>query len=109
MRDRVDVGWRGVVPRWTADARRPLAGCRRHATHRQDAGLVGFGGIAAEVARIALGGHAWHCLEPVAEEISRGSNAPDLDEVLTDSDVISIHLLLTDETRLLIARAASRR
>ena len=36
-------------------------------------GLIGFGGIAAEVARIALGSwHARHRLEPVAEEISEG-------------------------------------
>ena len=36
-------------------------------------GLIGFGGIAAEVARIALGSrHARDRLEPVAEETSEG-------------------------------------
>src|ERR1700676_2916943 len=68
-------------------------------------GLIGFGGIAAEVARIALGsgmrGIAWNRSpkkHPKVEFV-------DLDELLTESDVISIHLLLNDETRGLVSRA----
>src|SRR5258705_4405564 len=68
-------------------------------------GLIGFGGIAAEVARIALGGGmrvvAWNRSakkHPKVEFV-------DLDELLTESDVVSIHLLLNDETRGLISRA----
>src|SRR3954466_9494075 len=68
-------------------------------------GLIGFGGIAAEVARIALGSGmrviAWNRSpkkHPKVEFV-------DLDELLTESDVISIHLLLNDETRGLISRA----
>lgn len=63
-------------------------------------GLVGFGGIAAEVARIAAGSGmrvlAWN----------RSPKAPvpsvtltDIDTVLSESDVVSVHLLLNDETR----------
>jgi D-3-phosphoglycerate dehydrogenase len=43
------------IARWTADARRQLAARGRHMAC-QNQGLIGFGGIAAEVARIALGG-----------------------------------------------------
>jgi len=68
-------------------------------------GLIGFGGIAAEVARIALGSGmrviAWNRSpkkHPKVEFV-------ELEELLTESDVVSIHLLLNDETRGLISRA----
>jgi D-3-phosphoglycerate dehydrogenase len=68
-------------------------------------GLIGFGGIASEVARIALGSGmrviAWNRSpkkHPKVEFV-------ELDELLTESDVISIHLLLNDETRGLVSRA----
>lgn len=67
-------------------------------------GLVGFGGIAAEVARIALGSGmkviAWN-RSPKAYP---GVAFTDLDTVLAKSDVVSIHLLLNDETRGTITR-----
>jgi len=62
-------------------------------------GLIGFGGIAAEVARIAGGSGmrvlAWNRTPKVAP----GVTFVDLDTVLAASDVVSVHLLLTDETR----------
>lgn len=62
-------------------------------------GLIGFGGIAAEVARIAAGSGmhvlAWNRTPRTAN----GVKFVDLDTVLTESDVLSVHLLLTDETR----------
>jgi D-3-phosphoglycerate dehydrogenase len=68
-------------------------------------GLIGFGGIASEVARIALGSGmrviAWNRSpkkHPKVEFV-------ELDELLSESDVISIHLLLNDETRGLVSRA----
>src|SRR3954451_2059958 len=68
-------------------------------------GLLGYGGIAAEVARIALGSGmrviAWNRSpkkHPKVEFV-------ELDELLTESDVVSIHLLLNDETRGLVSRA----
>jgi D-3-phosphoglycerate dehydrogenase / 2-oxoglutarate reductase len=68
-------------------------------------GLIGFGGIASEVARIALGSGmrvvAWNRSpkkHPKVEFV-------ELDELLTESDVVSIHLLLNDETRGLVSRA----
>ncbi|WFU30590.1 NAD(P)-dependent oxidoreductase [Bradyrhizobium brasilense] len=67
-------------------------------------GLVGFGGIAAEVARIALGSGmkviAWNR----SAKSHPGVEFVDLDTVLASSDVVSIHLLLNDETRGLITR-----
>jgi D-3-phosphoglycerate dehydrogenase len=68
-------------------------------------GLIGFGGIAAEVARIALGSGmrviAWNRSKKKFPKVE----FLDYDEVLTESDVISIHLLLNDETRGMITRA----
>ncbi|WP_407165593.1 NAD(P)-dependent oxidoreductase [Bradyrhizobium sp. ORS 111] len=67
-------------------------------------GLIGFGGIAAEVARIALGSGmkviAWNR----SPKMHSGVEFLDLDTVLGKSDVVSIHLLLNDETRGLIMR-----
>jgi D-3-phosphoglycerate dehydrogenase / 2-oxoglutarate reductase len=62
-------------------------------------GLIGFGGIAAEVARIALGSGmrviAWNR----SPKKSPGVDFVDVDTLLARSDVVSLHLLLNDETR----------
>ena len=62
-------------------------------------GLLGFGGIATEVARIAHGSGmrvlAWNRTPKLAE----GVTFVDLDTLLAESQVLSIHLLLNDETR----------
>jgi D-3-phosphoglycerate dehydrogenase len=62
-------------------------------------GLIGFGGIAAEVARIALGSGmrviAWNR----SPKNFAGVDFVSLDRLLDDSDVISLHLLLNDDTR----------
>jgi D-3-phosphoglycerate dehydrogenase len=67
-------------------------------------GLIGFGGIAAEVARIASGSGmkviAWNR----SPKSHAGVTFTDLDRVLATSDVVSIHLLLNDETRGMITR-----
>lgn len=62
-------------------------------------GLVGFGGIAAEMARLC-GGIGMRVLawnrSPKAHP---GVAFVDLAQLLAESDVVSLHLLLTDETR----------
>jgi len=67
-------------------------------------GLVGFGGIADELARLALGIGmkviAWN-RSPKTRE---GVDFVDLDTLLAQSDVVSLHLLLNDETRGLLSR-----
>ncbi|MDX6008539.1 NAD(P)-dependent oxidoreductase [Cupriavidus necator] len=74
-------------------------------------GLVGFGGIAQELARLARGIGmrviAWNRTPKTHADIE----FVDLDTLLRGSDVVSLHLLLTDETRGLISagRIASMR
>jgi D-3-phosphoglycerate dehydrogenase / 2-oxoglutarate reductase len=67
-------------------------------------GLIGFGGIAAEVARIASGTGmkviAWNR----SPKCHPGVEFTDLDTLLARSDVVSLHLLLNDETRGMITR-----
>jgi D-3-phosphoglycerate dehydrogenase len=67
-------------------------------------GLVGFGGIAAEVARIALGSGikviAWNR----TAKTHPGVEFVDLNALLARSDVVSLHLLLNDETRGFLTR-----
>jgi len=67
-------------------------------------GLVGFGGIAAEMARLAQGAGmkvmAWNR----SAKSHPGVTFTSLEEVLAQSHVLSLHLLLTDETRGMISR-----
>ena len=69
-------------------------------------GLIGFGGIATEVARIARGSGmrviAWN---RTPKKKPAGVEFVELDELLSESDVISLHLLLNDETRGFVSRA----
>jgi D-3-phosphoglycerate dehydrogenase / 2-oxoglutarate reductase len=62
-------------------------------------GLIGFGGIAAEVARLASGAGmrviAWNRTPKSAPNV----NFVGIDDLLRDSHVVSLHLLLNDETR----------
>ena len=67
-------------------------------------GLIGFGGIAAEVARIALGSGmkviAWNR----SPKQFAGVEFVSLEALLTQSQVVSLHLLLNDETRGFLSR-----
>jgi len=67
-------------------------------------GLIGFGGIAAEVARIASGSGmkviAWNRTPKTAANVEFIS----LEKLLAESHVVSIHLLLNDETRGFLSR-----
>jgi len=68
-------------------------------------GLVGFGGIAAEVARIAraIGMRviAWNR----TTRFAAGVEFVAIERLLADSDAVSLHLLLNDETRGFLSRA----
>jgi D-3-phosphoglycerate dehydrogenase / 2-oxoglutarate reductase len=67
-------------------------------------GLIGFGGIASEVARIALGSGlrviAWNR----SPKSSPGVEFVSLETLLAQSQVISLHLLLNDDTRGFLTR-----
>jgi D-3-phosphoglycerate dehydrogenase len=72
-------------------------------------GLIGFGGIAAELARLASGAGmtvlAWNRTPKThSSKTHPDVRFSDLDDVLSSCDVISIHLLLTDETRNFLSR-----
>ena len=62
-------------------------------------GLIGFGGIAAEVARIAAGSGmkvlAWNR----TPKTQPGVDFVALERLLAESDVVSLHLLLNDDTK----------
>jgi D-3-phosphoglycerate dehydrogenase / 2-oxoglutarate reductase len=62
-------------------------------------GLIGFGGIAAEVTRLANGVGmrvlAWNRTPKTAPNVTFVS----IEQLLRDSHVVSLHLLLNDETR----------
>jgi len=67
-------------------------------------GIVGFGGIAAEVARLASGIGmrilAWNR----SRKTHPGVEFVSLSDLLSASDVVTVHLLLTDDTRGMISR-----
>jgi D-3-phosphoglycerate dehydrogenase / 2-oxoglutarate reductase len=67
-------------------------------------GLIGFGGIAAEVTRIALGSGmkvlAWNR----SPKTHPGVTFVPLEQLLAESHVVSLHLLLNDETRNFLSR-----
>ena len=67
-------------------------------------GLVGFGGIAAEVARLASGAGmrvlAWNR----SPKSRAGVTFVELARLLAESDVVSMHLVLNDETRNFLSR-----
>lgn len=66
---------------------------------RKTVGLIGFGGIGAEMARLCNGAGmrviAWNRTPREAP----GVEFVDLDTLLAESHVVSLHLLLSDETR----------
>jgi D-3-phosphoglycerate dehydrogenase len=63
-------------------------------------GLIGYGGIAAEVARMGLGlGMKVLAWNRTARPACAGVEFVALDRLLAESDAISLHLLLSDETR----------
>jgi len=67
-------------------------------------GLIGFGGIATEVARIALGSGmrviAWNR----SHKNFAGVEFVSIEKLVADSHVVSLHLLLNDETRGFLSR-----
>lgn len=77
--------------------------------HRRRLGLVGYGRIGREVARIARDGFgmAVAAYDPALSDPDAGVTAPpDLAALLAAADVVSLHAPLTDATRGLIDGAA---
>ena len=79
-----------------------------HDVHGATLGIVGFGRIGREMARRATGFgmrilyHDVQAASPEDEGALGGARRVELDELLVESDFISLHTNLTDETRHLI-------
>lgn len=105
---RLDAGVR--AGRWEKEAAR---GVNRQ-IHGKRVGIVGFGAIGRQVARLLAGFEAeivYFDPVPAPAEVERalGARRLELDELLATSDIVSLHLPLTPETRNLIDAAAIAR
>jgi glyoxylate reductase len=69
--------------------------------HGATLGLVGYGRIGAAVARRASG-FGMQVLHHTRRDTGQPGYVPDLDRMLGDCDVVSLHVPLTDETRHLL-------
>lgn len=67
-------------------------------------GLIGFGGIAQELARLALGAGMHVVAWNRTPRVHAGIEFVGIDALLAMSHVVSLHLLLTDETRGFLSR-----
>ena len=67
-------------------------------------GLIGFGGIAAEVARIAAGSGMRVLVWNRTAKSAPGVEFVTLEKLLAESHVVSLHLLLNDDTRGFLSR-----
>src|ERR1700722_12976518 len=74
-----------------------------HKRARSQAGIIGYGGIGARLARLpeAIGMRVvvWTPRPDPARLISPAQQFVELHQLLTEADVVSLHLLLTEDTR----------
>lgn len=88
-----------------ADARAQLVPARVRGFRGLQVGVVGFGGIGSEVARVfhALGAQVrWFDPAPAGGDAAEEFERTSLDELLRRSEVITLHVPLVDSTRGLI-------
>ncbi len=109
---RVDEGSRYVrADRWQTWGPMLLMGVD---VHGATLGIIGFGRIGREMARRGIGfgmRTLYHDVQPAAPDEERELKARhvELDELLAESDFVTLHTNLTDETRHLIDADALRR
>jgi glyoxylate reductase len=109
---RIDEGSRYVrAGRWKTWGPMLLLGVD---VHGATLGIIGFGRIGREMAKRAsgFGMHVlYHDVQPVSAEDERTLHAThvDLDTLLAESDFVTLHVNLTDETRHLIGADALAR
>ena len=72
--------------------------------HGKTLGLIGFGGIAQELARLALGAGMQVVAWNRSPREHAGVEFVGIDTLLATNHVVSLHLLLTDETRGFLSR-----
>jgi glyoxylate reductase len=109
---RIDEGSRYVrADRWRTWGPLLLLGVD---VHGATLGIIGFGRIGQELAKRAAGFGMrvlYHDVHPAAPEVEHelGATRVELDRLLAESDFVSVHVNLTDETRHLIGADALRR
>jgi D-3-phosphoglycerate dehydrogenase len=95
-----------TVPAYTASMRRgewTRDDCAtRHELRHHRLGIVGLGQVGSRVARYAAAfGMPWRAYDPYIAPFAE--RAATLDELLRTSDILTLHVPLTDETRAMIA------
>lgn len=101
---------RTVQGRWAGNSH----GMDMFCLHRKTVGLYGFGNIGRHVARRVRGFDArvlYHDIHRAPADVEReiGAEFVDPETLLRESDILSLHLHLNDQTRGLIDRAALAR
>lgn len=95
-----------TVPTYTAEMRRGLWNrddcMTRHELRHYRLGIVGLGQVGSRVARYAaVFGMRWRAYDPYIGDFPE--RVATLDELLRTSDILTLHVPLTDETRRMIA------
>jgi phosphoglycerate dehydrogenase-like enzyme len=95
-----------TVPAYTAEMRRGLWNrddcATRHELRHYRLGIVGLGQVGSRVARYAAAfGMAWRAYDPYIPGFPE--RAATLDELVATSDILTLHVPLTGETRRMIA------
>jgi phosphoglycerate dehydrogenase-like enzyme len=84
-----------------------------HTLHGKTLGLIGLGRVGSQVARLAsafgMPVLAWSANLTPERAAAAGAEYRDLDALLADSDVVSVHLALSSRTRGLLDEARLRR
>lgn len=82
----------------------------RHEMRHYALGIVGHGNVGSRVSRLAAAfGMKPRAYDPYISEFGAAERVATLDELVATSDVLTLHVPLTDETRMMIAAGEIRR
>src|SRR5437764_5005823 len=97
-----------TIPQYTEELRRGLFRrddcATRHELRHYRLGIVGLGEVGRRVARLASAfGVRVSAYDPYIDDFHGTTRADSLDALLTSSDILTLHVPLTNETRRMIA------